>query len=385
MRRTLLALSACALLQVPGSAHAEADVRLRGLLDLGLVSSLDGRELNRLTFGDSNFDPYRLRLFLDARLSPTLEVHVQSILHEGAGALRADGAYALWTPWTGRDLSLEAGKIPWPIGTYAPRTYSDRNWLMGTPLLYQYRTALPWNDVLFNTDELVQNAGIAQLDPDVPWLPIVDERWWDTGAALLGSLPPLEWSAGVVQGSPSWPSPGPDNTPGQTVLGRVGVAPAPGIRVGISGAEGTWMPAFFEWALPSGRRVRDYRETTLMADLELARGPFEVRGEAFRRRWETMFTGDLGARGGYAEARWSMSTGAWLALRGEALRFSDVATSTVAERPWDDPVDRWEGVLGYRLTREVRAKCGMQRTVRHPHAAGRVRTDLLFAGLGIQF
>ncbi len=385
MMHALRALWLGLALLVPASTRAEPEVRMRGLLDLGLVSSLDGRELNRLTFGDSNFDPYRLRLFLDARLAPGLELHIQSILHEGAGSLRADGAYALWTPWPGRDLSLEAGKLPWPIGTYAPRAYSDRNWLMGTPLLYQYRTALPWNDVLFSTDQLVQSAGIAQLDPEVPYLPIVDERWWDTGAAVLGSLPPFEWSAGVVQGSPSWPAPGPDNTPGQTLLGRVGVVPVAGVRVGLSGADGTWMPAFFERALPSGRRLREYRETTLMADVELARGPFEVRGEAFRRRWETLFTGNLDARGGYAEARWSMTSGIWLALRGEALRFSKVATSAVAERPWDDPVDRWEGVLGYRLTREVRAKCGLQRTVRQPHAMGRVRTDLLFAGLGIQF
>ena len=132
------------LLLATSAAHAQPQWKAHGLLDLGLVSSIDGRELNRLTIGDSNFDPYRVRLFLDARLSPTLELHLQTLLHEGMWGLRADGAYALWTPWAGRDVSLEAGKIPWPIGTYAPRAYSDRNWLVGTPLLYQYRTALPW-------------------------------------------------------------------------------------------------------------------------------------------------------------------------------------------------------------------------------------------------
>src|SRR5258705_4463131 len=126
----------------PAVAQAAADVKIRGLLDLGLVSTNESQLLNRLTFGDSNFDPYRLRLFLDAQLSPALEVHVQSLFTEGLGQMRTDGAYALWTPWSTLDLSLEAGKIPWPIGTYAPRTYSDKNWLIGTPLMYQYRTAL---------------------------------------------------------------------------------------------------------------------------------------------------------------------------------------------------------------------------------------------------
>jgi len=127
---------------LPAAAAAAPEVRVHGLLDLGLASSNDARLMNRQTFAESNFDPYRLRLFLDARLSPNFELHAQTILHEGMNVIRADGAYALWTPWLQRDLSLEAGKIPWPIGTYAPRRYSDQNALIGTPLIYQYLTAL---------------------------------------------------------------------------------------------------------------------------------------------------------------------------------------------------------------------------------------------------
>lgn len=387
MKRALARLPLLALALVLASAPpavASPEWKAHGLLDLALVSSLEGRELNRLTIGDSNFDPYRVRLFLDARLTPTLELHFQTLLHEGMWGLRADGAYALWSPWPGRDLSFEAGKIPWPIGTYAPRAYSDRNWLMGTPLLYQYRTALPWTEVPMSADELVANAGVAQLDLEVLFLPMIDERWWDTGAVFLGSQAPWEFAVGIVQGSPSWPSPGPDNTPGMTALGRVGIAPVAGVRAGVSAADGTWMPDFFSYALPPGANVRDYHETTLMADLELARGPFEARGEVAHRRWETATTGDLDVVGGYGEARWTHPAGHWLAVRGDALRFSDVTTSA-GVRPWDDPVDRWEGVVGTRLTREVRLKLGAQRTVRRTPGADHRHTDFVFAGLGIAF
>jgi hypothetical protein len=369
----------------PATARAETETHLRGLLDLGLISSLQGRELNRLTFGDSNFDPYRLRLFLDAKLAPGFEVHVQTLLHEGLGPVRADGAYALWTPWPARDLSLEAGKIPWPIGTYAPRTYSDKSWLIGTPLMYQYRTALQWDVLALTPDAVVANAGAAQLQPNVLFLPVIDERWWDTGAALLGSFTPLEFSAGVVQGSPSWPAPGVDNTPGQTLLGRVGLVPLPGVRLGVSAADGNWMPPWFADSLPANRTLRDYRESTIMADLELARGPFELRGEVVRRRWATILTGDLDVDGGYAEARWSLGCGAWLAVRGEALRFSDVTTTGLVRRPWDDDVDRWEGVVGYRVTRDVRLKLDGQRTIRHRFEAPRLEDNLFSVGLSIRF
>lgn len=379
--RSVLALL---LLVLVPAVRAEPQWKAHGLLDLALVSSIEGREINRLTIGDSNFDPYRVRLFLDARLSPTLEIHLQTLLHEGMWGLRADGAYALWSPWPGKDLSFEAGKIPWPIGTYAPRAYSDQNGLAGTPLLYQYRTALPWTEIPATADDLVANAGIAQFDLENLFLPVIDERWWDTGAVFLGSTTPWEFAVGVVQGSPSWPSPAADNTPGCTVLGRIGVVPLPGVRAGVSAADGTWLPGFVAYALPPGASVRDYHETTLMADLEVARGPFEARGELAHRRWETATTGDLEVVGGYGEARWTHTSGAWLAVRGEALRFSDI-TTTASVRPWDDPVDRWEAVLGTRVTREVRLKLGAQRTVRRPPDAARLDTDLLFASLGIRF
>jgi hypothetical protein len=373
---------------VVATASAAPEMRLRGLLDLGLVSSVKGDSLNRLTFGDSNFDPYRLGLFLDARPSPNLELHAQTILYEGMNVIRADGAYALWTPWLGRDLSLEAGKIPWPIGTYAPRTYSDKNAFIGTPLIYQYRTSLAWATPALSVDQQVAKAGTGQFlqDPTQhPYLPVVDERWWDVGAVLLGSQRPLEFSLGVTQGSPSWPSPGPDNTPGNTYLGRLGLVPIPGVRVGVSGADGTWMPAWYSYVLPPGGDVRDYHETTLMADAEFLRGPFELRGEGVRRDWKTVKTGTLGVDGGYVEARWSFENGTWLAGRTETLRFSDVTTSAAVTRPWDDGVDRFEGVLGMRVTEAVRAKLAFQRTRRHPFSADVLQDDLVAGSLSIRF
>ncbi|HXS81852.1 MAG TPA: hypothetical protein VN896_03965 [Methylomirabilota bacterium] len=387
MRRTIARGLLCLAL-LPGIAAAAPAMKVRGLLDLGLVSSVEGTALNRLTFGDSNFDPYRFRLFLDAQLSPNLELHVQTILHEGLHeVIRADGAYALWTPWLDRDLSLEAGKIPWPIGTYAPRTYSDQNAFVGTPLIYQYRTSLRWDVPALSVDQQVAKAGTGQFanDADHPYLPVVDERWWDVGAVIVGSQRPLEFSLGVMQGSPSWPSPGPDNTPGATYLGRLGVVPVPGVRFGVSGADGTWMPAWYSFVLPTGKDVRDYHETTVMADAEFMRGPFELRGEGVHRRWETALTGTLDVDGGYAEARWSLPNGAWLAARGEALRYSDVTTSTAVTRAWDDDVDRYEAVVGYRVTESARVKLACQRTRRYPFAAERLQDDLVAGSLSIRF
>jgi hypothetical protein len=385
-RHTLTALALLVPLLVPADARAD-NLRLHGLLDLTLSSSNQSLAINRLTMGDSNVDPYRVRLFVDARINPTLEVHVQTVFHEGMSALRADGAYALWTPWQGRDLSLEGGKIPSLVGVYAPRAYSDQNWVFGTPLLYYYHTALPWNEVMADVDEQISHAGLGQVDPDpaFAYMPMVDERWWDTGVAVLGSWRPLAFTFGVTQGSPAWPAPGYDDTPGLSVAGRLGWVPTAGVRVGVSGSDGTWMPEWFEFDLPAGRSLADYRERTWMADAEFARGPFEVRGEWADKRWDTFHTGTLRAWSGYAEGRWAVGGGAWLAFRGDVMRFSDVTTSANVTRPWDDPVDRYEATFGYRFTREVRLKLGGQRTAWQRFAADREHEDVWLASLGVRF
>ena len=77
--------------------------------------------------------------------------------------------------------------------------------------------------------------------------------------------------------------------------------------------------------------------------------------------------------------------GAWLAARGETLRYSDVTTSAAVTRPWDDDVDRYEGVLGYRVTQDVRAKLAFQRTRRHPFGVEALVDDLVAGSLSIRF
>jgi len=54
-------------------------------------------------------------------------------------------------------------------------------------------------------------------------------------------------------------------------------------------------------------------------------------------------------------------------------------------RPWDDDVGRFEGVLGLRVTKDVRAKLAFQRTRLYPFAAERLEDDLVAGSLSIRF
>ena len=228
------------------------------MLDLTLSSGTNARDLNAWTQGDSNFDPYRVHMFVDGAVTQTMSVYLETILHEGFAGLRADGAYAQWTPWPNRDLHVQAGKLPWAIGTWEPRGYSDKNPLIGAPLMYQYHTSLAWDVPTTSIDQLVASAGTGETGivygtQPATGLTVVDDRYWDVGVVAVGSHRPFEFSLGTMQGSPGWPVTDPDDTPGQTTLGRLGLMPAPGVRVGVSGAWGTWVPLSVHVTTARGR------------------------------------------------------------------------------------------------------------------------------------
>lgn len=338
------------------------EFQVRGLLDVTAAQRNAAYDLNLLTRNDSPFDAYGVRLFGDARVNDHLQVFTQLMWRDESG-IYVDGAYATWTPWLARDLHVEAGKIPWPIGTYAPRTYSNRNPLIGAPLMYQYHSTLLWYDLPPNADALLATAGQGQYGSNYHGfsegrgMPIVDDSYWDVGAVLLGSAAPWEFAAGGVSGTPGWASTGRDDNSGKTVLGRVGVTPVTGLRFGVSGAYGPYLAQSAVRAkLPPGHETNEYHQRLGMADLEVLAGHVELRAEGARNRWDSPFIGGLNVTSGYAELKVTSSCGGYVAGRYDVMRFGKITDSTGARRRWDADVTRIEAGLGYRVSRDVLAK-----------------------------
>ncbi len=388
--RTLVLLCSLAL---PAIASADdLDLRVRGLLDLVGGPNNDAVLLNTMNAGGSPFDPWRGRLFVEGGPGDEIDAFVQLHLSDESGVF-IYGAYATWTPVAERDLHLQAGKIPWPIGTYGPRTYSDKNPLVGTPLLYQYHTSLSFDGGPADIDALLSEAGQGQYGVDYApgpggWrgMPIVYDFCWDFGAALIGSARPFEFSLGVTNGTPSAAQAGRDNNQDKSIMGRVGLAPLPGLRFGVSGSTGAYLSDDVEATLPPGRSAESYDQTLFMADIEYATGRFELRGEGALNTWETPSLGDLTVRGYYVEGKYAFPVGAFVALRFDQLRFDEVQGSTGPARPWDDDVTRLEGGVGYRFDRHVIAKLVYQDNTLDPGAGGDSRSsDLVAAQVSLGF
>jgi hypothetical protein len=360
------ALVAALGLAVATSAGA-SDLKIHGLLDVVAAQRGEAYEGNLLMRGDSPFDAYGLRVFGEDQVNERLQVFLQAVLRDAATPY-VDGAYALFTPSPARDLHVLAGKVPWAVGTYAPRTYSNHNPLIGAPLMYQYHSTLLWYDLPPNADALLATSGEGQYGVDYHGyregrgMTLVDDSYWDVGVTLVGSSRPVEYALGVGAGTPGWGSTSQDENSGKSVLGRIGLAPLPGVRFGLSGSYGPYLIKPLSPKLPPGKVVEDYNQKLAMADLELIAGHAEARAEGARNVWETPTVGDLRVSSGYVELKYSLSFGAFVAGRWDVMRFGRIADSSGARRPWDSDLTRLETGIGYRMSRDALAKVVYQRT-----------------------
>src|SRR5690349_980249 len=192
-------LAAAAALGAPRAAFG-ADVKVHGLLDLVATGRSETAELNEMWLGDSRFDAYAARVFVDGAVNDRVQVFTQLLVTEVPG-VRAMGAYAMIEPWKGRDVHVLAGLIPYLVGTYEERVYSDKNPLVGIPMLYHHHTTLLWYEIPATADQLLAHAGADYRGVDypsggagVPGMPVIYETWWDFGVGVTGSARPLEFA-----------------------------------------------------------------------------------------------------------------------------------------------------------------------------------------------
>jgi hypothetical protein len=294
-------------------------------------------------------------------------VFTQLGLHDVPG-LYVDGAYVMVTPRPSLDLHFQAGKIPTVLGTWAPRTYSNKNPLLSSPLMYQYHSTLVWYMVPPSADALIATAGTGQVSVKYygfaagMGMALVDDSYWDVGLSANGSRRPFEYALAVTAGTPGWGSTTEDENAGKSLLGRIGFAPAPWLRLGASGAYGPYLMQNLDDQIPAGKAPSDYHQKLWMTDLELQSGHVELRAEGIQGAWESPNIGDLDFTSGYAQLKYAFAFGGYLAGRYDVMRFGDIQDSAGLEHSWDSNVDRYEVGAGYRFNRDVVAKVVHQHT-----------------------
>jgi hypothetical protein len=392
--RSIVAIVTAALgvcLAAKGAGAGEPVSLLGGRVRLGgeVSGTIAPEDLGWFNYSDyelSTLRLFRVDLAAEARLASFASV-LFDVRSDNLDAPRVYALYLRLRPWAGRELDLQAGLVPPVFGAFARRRYASDNPLPGLPLAYQYLTNLREDAVPSRSEELVAQRGdgwrvrypVGSTEAG-PGLPLVNAERWDAGVQLRLGRDPLSLAVAVTQGTLCYPRVSDDND-GKQVSLRLAWTPSPALVAGVSGAVGEFLAREVQDVLPASAQGT-HRQEAAGLDLQWSRGHWIVRGEAVWSRFTlpaldaTRIEEPLDALGLFAEARYKLRPGLYLAARAEHLGFSELP-SAVGLRTWDAPVKRVEAGAGWAPRRHVLLKASWQHNWRD---GGTVEENDLVAG-----
>jgi hypothetical protein len=328
---------------------ASADVQLSGLADFVVRNIGEDDVTNRNFPPTSNLDVTRLRIFVDAGVAENAQFFTQFLVSSSSDAY-VYGAYLKVEEPGGAPLNLHVGLIPGTVGTFAERTYSDRNPLVGIPLAYNHHVVLN----PFRAQPSIDQLLLDRADRSHSKLPIFYDNCWNTGVEVYGQAGEFDWSVGALSGSTTFPMRNqPDKLPQGTA--RLGWSGSPGLAVGASGWLGPYLDESME--VQNGVEDRnDYLAGGFGGDFHGAWRYLEVYSEVYRAFWEHPQLPALHATSGYAEAKYKFLPRWYGAARFDFFEPDRVTDSQGEVHPWDYPLHRVEYGIGYKPARRITTK-----------------------------
>ncbi len=333
-------LAALAAASSPGFAAAE--VQVSGLADVVFKNTGESELTNQTFKGYTTFDTVRLRLFFDAQLAENISVFSQ--LLTSLSTVDLYGAYVRFSEVGGTAVNVHLGLIPNTVGSFGERTYSDKNPLIGTPLMWVHHSTLNPSSELRSVEDLVAGKQARTRFG----LPILYDNCWSSGVEAFGSADAFDWSFGLLTGSVTNMTRNQEkDTPQAT--GRLAWNFGPELRLGVSAYYGPYLLDEEGGAVaPLGHELDDYMNSAIMADVYWGSRWIDVNAEAVASRWEYPGLPDLGASSGYVEAKWKVRPRWFVAGRIEAFRPNEVEDSAGSRVRWDDALHRFEYGVGYK-------------------------------------
>ncbi len=357
----LLALSCFLPVTICAQVGLSGEVGFTYTQDFGRLEGESSTRVNNAFKGSSPFSLTRARFFIDGEVADNITVFTTLLFDESQQKLDVEGAYVVIgevadRPW----LNALVGKMPTAFGTFAARSFAMKNPLIGIPLIYQYFSAVQGASVpRDNADQLAQRG-----DDIFPGrgLPTLYDACWNTGAQLFGLAGKLSYALALTKGAVS--NPAATDNDGVQVVGRLGVQPTMGLKLGLSFALAPYLNKAVERsaAFPAGRSAEDYLQRLVGFDFEYAAGHFTIFAEAVRNEWQVpnLTVDALGNTGGYIEGKYELGPGLYYALRYGFMEYDALDDGAGGRQDWDYGVRRLETGLGYYLSHQVRLKAQLQ-------------------------
>jgi len=334
------------------SSNVFAQYEVRGQLDVVMRNTSSDDYTNKTFKHYSNFDFVRTRLFFDSKVAEDATVFSQVLIDNSSFQLY--GAYLRLSGLAGPALNVHVGLIPNTVGTWGPRTYSNRNPLIGVPLMYIYHSALTLSDFQTTPQELLEYRGAGYT---AFGLPMMYDACWNTGVDFFGSVGMIDWSIAALSGAVSAPTIQREkNIPQFTA--KLGFYFSPMFNVSVSGFAGPYISTIpEEYAEASPGNANDYLNLGGGVSASYAAGYLQIFAEAFACRWEHPFLGNLDAFSAYIDGKCKLAPQWFVAGRAETIRFSQLNPGeTPGMIDWDYPLNKFEFGIGYDLNRAVTLK-----------------------------
>ncbi len=339
------------------ASEINSEVNVSGLFDIVFTNSDEADITNRTFRGFSNFHTSRTRIYFDSYINENMSGFAQ-ILFDGYST-QLYGAYVKFTNLKGKSLNINLGLIPHPVGSFAPRTYSNKNPLIGKPLLYNMHTKinpLAGEAIRSNDDFLASNS----VQPAMG-MPIIYDACWNSGVDFYGYYKNLDYSFALVAGSMSKPIQQQEkNSPMATT--HLTYNFSPGMKLGVSAYYGQYLyEKLFKDTLSVDKKVSDYLSGGVGYDFYFAKRRIEIYSELFYSYWEYPYLSEkLKAITGYAELKYTFYPSWYIAGRLGSYSSGKISNSFNAKVKWDTDVRRYEFGIGHKPDRNVVIKLVVQ-------------------------
>jgi hypothetical protein len=291
-------------------------------------------------------------LFFDAPLGENNGLFAQVLFDQYYFNLY--GAYARFGNLAGKYLNINVGLIPLTVGSFGERTYSDKNPLIGTPLLYNYHSKFSPSgpDTVHDVHDLID-----EMDERYSTgLPVIFDAYWNAGAEFFGSVGKLDYSLGLLTGSVSRPTYEQFKDIPQVTTHLVYYF-SPGLVLGTSAFYGPYLAKdLFNDSIPTGKHYRDYINGGIGYEFYGVYRYLEVRSETYYAYWQHPYIPTLKVTSGYFEAKYKLIPRWYVAGRYDFFEPLKVATGVGTKERWDYAVNRYEVGIGFHATRQTLLK-----------------------------
>lgn len=327
--------------------------------------------------GRSLFDP-RLVLFFDAQAGARCYFFAQARVDGGFdpgahdGGVRLDEYALRIRAGDSERLVFQFGKFATVVGQWVKRHQAWDNPFVFAPLVYENPTGI------FDETPARSAATLrAWAHVGVPFVPALSDQYrvpviwgaaYGSGLSVAGRTGHFDYAFELKNTALSARPAAWDltRTQWQNPAGNARLGWRPDLRwnVGVSFGTGTYLRDSAAYALPRGRTLGDYRQTTLGFDASFAWRHWQLWAEGFRARFAIPGVGDADAFVGFLEAKYKFTPQLFGAVRWNRQTFGNVPDDVTRRPvPWGANESRIDLAIGYRFTAHTQLKleCDFER------------------------